>query len=379
MTVPKEIAEYREKHGIVVHAGKKKDGKSSDSKEDEGKADSSENSASSEKSSTSNGEESKPDMDPAKPDADKNSSVLSTANPTPGKTAPNGTNGKEKENSAKDGNDQSSAISKAKGIKRDSEGKIKADVTKSSSKDSSGLTAKDSRGRTVKVLDDDDEEMDCEFLNNRQAFLNLCQGNHYQFDQLRRAKHSSMMVLWHLHNRDAPAFVQQCAVCSREILTGYRYHCTVCAGYDQCHECVSNPSTPRHPHQLKPIAVEAGKRTELTEEQRKERQRSIHLHMTLLLHAATCSAPKCPSANCAKMKGLLKHGASCQVKATGGCHICKRIWALLQIHARQCKQNQCPVPNCTAIRERFRQLKMQQQAMDDRRRQEMNRVYRGSR
>merc|ERR1711957_542258 len=44
----------------------------------------------------------------------------------------------------------------------------------------------DSKGRRVKVIDDDAEEMDCEFLNNRQAFLNLCQGNHYQYDHLRR-------------------------------------------------------------------------------------------------------------------------------------------------------------------------------------------------
>jgi hypothetical protein len=236
----------------------------------------------------------------------------------------------------------------------------------------------DSKGRRVKVIDDDAEEMDCEFLNNRQSFLNLCQGNHYQFDYLRRAKHSSMMVLWHLHNRDAPKFVQQCTTCSREILSGYRFHCPTCTDFDQCQECVQNPNTPRHPHQLKPIPV-AGQQTELTEAQRKERQRSIQLHMTLLLHAATCNSPKCPSANCTKMKGLLKHGAQCQQKATGGCNVCKRIWALLQIHARQCKELSCPVPNCMAIRERVRQLKKQQQAMDDRRRQEMNRVYRGAR
>jgi len=240
-------------------------------------------------------------------------------------------------------------------------------------------TVKDSKGRTVTVLDDDQEEMDCEFLNNRQAFLNLCQGNHYQFDQVRRAKHSSMMVLWHLHNRDAPKFVQQCAICAREILSGFRYHCPTCADYDQCHDCVSNPNAPRHPHQLKPIPVTSGKQTELTAAQRKERQRSIQLHMTLLLHAATCNSPKCPSANCNKMKGLLKHGVQCSIKAAGGCHVCKRIWALLQLHARQCKANSCPVPNCMAIRERFRQLKKQQQAMDDRRRQEMNRAYRGAR
>ncbi|KAL7561812.1 hypothetical protein ACA910_013348 [Epithemia clementina (nom. ined.)] len=237
----------------------------------------------------------------------------------------------------------------------------------------------DKKGRRVKVLDDDDEELDCEFLNNRQAFLNLCQGNHYQFDHLRRAKHSSMMVLWHLHNRDAPKFVQQCATCSREILAGYRFHCATCADFDQCQECVQNPKIPRHPHQLKPMPVAAGQQNELTEAQRKERQRSIQLHMTLLLHAATCNAPNCPSANCGKMKGLLKHGPQCQLKAAGGCGVCKRIWALLQIHARQCKAKSCPVPNCMAIRERVRQLKKQQQAMDDRRRQEMNRAYRGKR
>lgn len=282
--------------------------------------------------------------------------------------------------------------------KRDADGNIKPDPDANEKKDGadedkskegddskdekkdegedSGLSVKDSKGRTVKVLDDDDEELDCEFLNNRQAFLNLCQGNHYQFDLLRRAKHSSMMVLWHLHNRDAPKFVQQCAICSREILQGFRYHCPTCADFDQCEDCLRNPATPRHPHQLKPIAVATGQQQQMSEEQRKERQRSIQLHMTLLLHAATCQAPKCPSANCTKMKGLLKHGASCQVKAQGGCHVCKRIWALLQIHARQCKAQQCPVPNCMAIRERFRQLRQQQMAMDDRRRQEMNRAYR---
>jgi E1A/CREB-binding protein len=233
---------------------------------------------------------------------------------------------------------------------------------------------KDSKGRLVKVIDDDDEELDCEFLNNRQLFLNLCQGNHYQFDQLRRAKHTSMMVLWHLHNRDAPKFVQQCGVCSREILQGMRYHCPTCADYDQCYECMSNPAVPRHQHPLKAIPV-GNQQASLTPEQRKERQRSIQLHMTLLLHAATCKSSKCASANCAKMKGLLKHGTQCQIKAAGGCHVCKRIWALLQIHARQCKQDNCVVPNCMAIRERFRQLNLQQQAMDDRRRQMMNQTY----
>ena len=65
-----------------------------------------------------------------------------------------------------------------------------------------------------------------------------------------------------------------------------------------------------------------------------------------------------------------------QVKVQGGCRICKRIWTLLRIHAQKCKDRDCPIPQCNAIREKMRQLQKQQQAMDDRRRQEMNRHYR---
>jgi hypothetical protein len=266
------------------------------------------------------------------------------------------------------------AMAKRKG---DMETLPKPDVAKSEAiaeEQSSKSVTKDSKGRLVKVIDDDEEDLDCEFLNNRQLFLNLCQGNHYQFDSLRRAKHTSMMVLWHLHNRDAPKFVTQCSICAREILQGKRFHCPTCADFDQCIDCLRNPAIPRHAHQLQAIPV-GNQQSTLTAEQRKERARSIALHMTLLLHASTCRSTTCNSANCAKMKGLLNHGASCKIKAHGGCNVCKRIWALLQIHARQCKTDNCPVFNCLAIREKFKQLQLQQQAMDDRRRQMMNQTY----
>ena len=241
------------------------------------------------------------------------------------------------------------------------------------------------KNNDIKVIDDDSEELDCEFLNNRQAFLNLCRGNHYQFDELRRAKHSSMMVLWHLHNRDAPKFVQQCVACGREILTGTRYHCNTCPDYDLCTECFKNPKTNRGTckHKLDAISVEGESTKEssssgcLTEEQRRERQRNIQLHIQLIVHASKCDSKTCKSTNCAKMKGFLKHGKECKIKAAGGCKICKRIWTLLRIHAQHCKDPVCTVPNCLSIRERFRQLAKQQQAMDDRRRLEMNRAYRG--
>jgi len=245
----------------------------------------------------------------------------------------------------------------------------------------------DSNGRPVKVIDDDVEDLDCEFLNNRQAFLNLCRGNHYQFDEIRRAKHTSMMVLWHLHNRNEPKFVQQCVHCNREILSGTRYHCSICSDYDLCEKCYKDPKTNRGSctHKLQPIAVETegaqegqGNSNGVTAQQRKQRQRNLILHIQLIEHASRCKSSSCTSTNCAKMKKYLMHAKSCKIKVQGGCRICKRIWTLLRIHAQKCKVEVCPIPQCTVIREKMRELQKQQQAMDDRRRLEMNRHYRMS-
>jgi E1A/CREB-binding protein len=258
------------------------------------------------------------------------------------------------------------------GSKRDALGNVRDSIAKL-----------DKDGRPVKVIDDDEEDLDCEFLNNRQAFLNLCRGNHYQFDELRRAKHTSMMVLWHLHNRDAPKFVQQCVSCSREILSGKRYHCNSCPDYDLCQECYKDPNVSRGTcnHTLVPIAVESDssqERSGVTDAERLQRQRNLMMHIQLIEHAAGCVSNTCSSSNCAKMKNYLHHASICRVKVQGGCKICKRIWTLLRIHAHKCKKPKCPIPQCIAIREKMRQLQKQQQAMDDRRRLEMNRHMRFS-
>ena len=72
--------------------------------------------------------------------------------------------------------------------------------------------------------EDTDEIIESEFYDTRQQFLNLCQGNHYQFDELRRAKHTSMMSLYHLHNPDVPKFLVTCSNCNMDINVGYCYN-----------------------------------------------------------------------------------------------------------------------------------------------------------
>lgn len=98
----------------------------------------------------------------------------------------------------------------------------------------------------------DDDILECEFFSTRQQFLSLCQGNHYQFDQLRRAKHTSMMVLYHLHNPENPSFVHTCNRCNKDI-EGDRWTCRTCTEFDICSSCHDLPSF-THQHKLERIS-----------------------------------------------------------------------------------------------------------------------------
>ena len=151
--------------------------------------------------------------------------------------------------------------------------------------------------------EDVDDTLESEHFDTRQSFLNLCQGNHYQFDQLRRAKHTSMMVLYHLHNPDAPKFVSNCNQCHKDILIGIKYRCEPCE-QDFCPDCYKNNGARLHIHVLKQVSVSAAiAPTALTDEQRRQRQQAIDLHLTLLVHASSCIlGSDCKSRHCHKMK-----------------------------------------------------------------------------
>ncbi|CAM9147228.1 unnamed protein product, partial [Ectocarpus fasciculatus] len=223
--------------------------------------------------------------------------------------------------------------------------------------------------------DDVDDTQEFEHFETRQAFLNLCQGNHYQFDQLRRAKHASLMVLYHIHNPDTPKFVAQCATCSDHINAGYRYHCETC-DVDYCQRCYSYNGSKIHPqHTLRPMAVAGSQTSNLTAEQLRERQRNIQIHLAVLQHSALCTVTDCKTKNCSKMKEFLVHVVNCKTGVAKGCPSCKRIVNLLNLHARVCRNDACGVPQCPEIRVKLREMSMRQQEMDDRRRQMMNEMY----
>ncbi|XP_024976551.1 histone acetyltransferase HAC1-like isoform X1 [Cynara cardunculus var. scolymus] len=205
---------------------------------------------------------------------------------------------------------------------------------------------------------DKDEILESEFFDTRQAFLSLCQGNHYQYDTLRRAKHSSMMALYHLHNPTAPAFVITCFVCRLDIETGQGWRCDICPDYDVCNACYRKDRGMDHPHKLThhPSIAE---RDAQNKEARQLRVVQLRKMLDLLVHASQCRAQLCQYPNCRKVKGLFRHGMHCKVRASGGCVLCKKMWHLLQLHARACKDTPCNVPRCRDLREHLRRLTQQ--------------------
>ena len=234
---------------------------------------------------------------------------------------------------------------------------------------------------------DKDPLQESEVIDSRQQFLNYCQTNHFQFDEQRRGKHSTMMILFHLHNPSAPRFVQQCGACYREITCGVKYHCNQCSNFDLCSECYKPVTTGlwarrdgrfRHDcsHTFSAINMDKEKKTD--RRNRQEREDAIRMHLELLAHAARCPGPPaCTLNNCIRMKKLFQHVRSCEVTYKRGCKVCARLLALLSMHARMCNaRGSCPIPFCDRIRERDRRLRRQQQLMDDRRRATQNELYR---
>jgi E1A/CREB-binding protein len=179
---------------------------------------------------------------------------------------------------------------------------------------------------------DPDRAAENDLCDSRQSFLNACQAQHLQFDQLRRAKHSTTMLCYALHNPTAPA-------------------ASAATNDDETGAEAAASGTPGG------TAAAAGD----TAERRAARQQSIQLHMKLLLHTSSCLVNPCPSQNCRKMKSLLSHSEVCPVRANKKvCQICRRVYALLHMHARDCRDEQCAVLHCRAFRERGRQIRRQQ-------------------
>ncbi|KAH0849608.1 hypothetical protein HID58_096278 [Brassica napus] len=169
-----------------------------------------------------------------------------------------------------------------------------------------------------------------------------------------------MMVLYHLHNPTAPAFVTTCNACHLDIETGQGWRCEVCPDYDVCNSCYSRDGGVNHPHKLTNHPSLADQNAQ-NKEARQLRVLQLRKMLELLVHASQCRSANCQYPNCRKVKGLFRHGIQCKVRASGGCVLCKNV--VSSATPRSGLQG-ISVP-CTSLQEHLRRL---QQQSDSRRR-----------
>lgn len=192
---------------------------------------------------------------------------------------------------------------------------------------------------------DRDIILENEIFDTRQAFLSFCQGYHYQYDTLRRAKHSTMMMLYHLHNPTGPAFVATCNVCNCDIENGQVWYCKDCPDFDMCASCYQKHGGANHLHKLTnhPSCAECNVQNKGAWQKHVQQ---VRVWLELALHASSCHVRNCQYPNCRKLKGLFHHGAQCKIRLTKGCKQCARMWYIIRLHSQSCRQSDCAVPRC---------------------------------
>ena len=91
---------------------------------------------------------------------------------------------------------------------------------------------------------DRDPVISCDLMNGRHAFLDFARDKYYQFSSFRRAKYSSMALLWELHTQNTKNVTYTCDKCRQSVES--RYHCTVCQDFDLCIQCYENKGGHEH-------------------------------------------------------------------------------------------------------------------------------------
>ncbi|XP_075659028.1 histone acetyltransferase HAC12-like [Castanea sativa] len=228
------------------------------------------------------------------------------------------------------------------------------------------------------VTKDEDITLDTGLFENRHTFLSFCQGNHYQFDTLRRAKHSSMMILHHLHNPTLETTETNCSNCLKDTTVDQSRGSGICPELVFSAACNQEKGRSCHNHELIPQfpttchGVETKEAKQKTshvhsstiKEIKEEKQMASHVHsstekeickrklLAILAHAFQCVACPCSDQNCLKIRRLFQHAKKCTSWVRGDCQQCKKGQALLILHSRNCTESDCRVPYCMDLKKR---------------------------
>ncbi|KOM46030.1 hypothetical protein LR48_Vigan06g133600 [Vigna angularis] len=201
---------------------------------------------------------------------------------------------------------------------------------------------------TGRILRDTTKEKDIIFNNGlfdtRYNFLSFCQRNRFQFDSLRRAKYSSMMIL---HFLSKPIGII-CQVCCKPIVSKCYWKCGNCPEFTVCSACHIARGSKCHAHTLSETCSAA---LSSTGSEKLKQNTAVEL-LDVIKHASQCHSTQtqpCTYPNCLKIRKLFSHASRCTVRVSGGCQHCKKVWQAIALHSRNCRDSACRVPRCMSV------------------------------
>jgi E1A/CREB-binding protein len=243
---------------------------------------------------------------------------------------------------------------------------------------------------------DKDPSISCDLMNGRDEFLNFARDKHHEFSSLRRAKYSSMALLYELHNQGNEKFVYTCNKCKSQM--EFRFHCTVCEDFDLCPTCYESVG---HEHKMEKLSSSQPNPDNGSGESKHSQQNSqnasdsksndpnknagqkppkphIEMYLNTFMHAVHCRNANCTYAKCMQFKRVVAHSRQCQKFKNSQCDFCRQLVALCIYHAKTCKDDHCQVPFCGNIKIKLKQQKAFNSQAERRRMLMMNKTLRQS-
>ncbi|CAF4381232.1 unnamed protein product, partial [Rotaria sp. Silwood2] len=96
------------------------------------------------------------------------------------------------------------------------------------------------------TVNDTNDLVQCDLMNSGNTFLNFARNENYEFSSLRRAKFSTMALLYELHTSATNKFTYYCNTCQQEC--DIHFHCALCEDFDLCEKCYN--IEPKHEHKM---------------------------------------------------------------------------------------------------------------------------------
>ncbi|KAG5450308.1 Histone lysine acetyltransferase crebbp [Clonorchis sinensis] len=214
---------------------------------------------------------------------------------------------------------------------------------------------------SLPAIKDLDPLINSDLMECRGAFLERAREKHLEFSSVRRAKYSTLVMLYELHTENRQPLMYTCNMCNVQLETPW--HCRQCVEYDLCPRCYE---TEKHPHPMVQIGLgldDGTKNSDVDSEaaavQESGRDKLSRL-VKALGHGCSCRDANCRVFACKTMKSNVQHFRVHAAAARNQCNVCRSLSFLCYYHSKTCQELKCPVPLCPKWKAKMKQQQKQQ-------------------